>query len=79
MATSKSEARRLAVQRPAKKDPVKELFSIVQTLRREPDTAKRPNKWRAQYVRDVGAMLTRYNNVAKKLAAAEAKIKSLTE
>lgn len=57
-----------------KVDPVKELFSIVQKLRREPDTAKRPNAWRKQYIKDVGSMLTRYNIMKKRAEAAEAKL-----
>ncbi len=66
-------------QKTTKVDPVKELYSVVQTLRREPDTSKRPNKWRAAYIKDVGSMLTRYNSLLKKYAASEEKIKSLTE
>lgn len=54
-----------------KVDPVKELFSIVQTLRREAPTT---NKWRAQYIKDVGSMLTRYNIMKKRAEAAEAKL-----
>lgn len=60
-----------------KVDPVKELFSIVQTLRREGGklpAQKRPNKWRAQYIKDVGSMLTRYNIMKKRAEAAEAKL-----
>lgn len=63
----------------AKKDPVKELYSLLQQVRREPDTAKRPNKWRSMWIKDVGSMLTRYTNVSRKLAKAEAKLKAIAE
>lgn len=63
----------------AKTDPVKELYSLLQQVRREPVTTKRENKWRTMWVRDVGSLLTRLTNVSRKLAKAEAKLKSLTE
>ena len=62
-----------------KTDYVGELSALVRQVKSQPDTAQRPNKWRTMWVKDVGAMLTRYNNVSKKLQAAESKIKSLTE
>lgn len=63
----------------AKKDAVKELYSLLQQVRREPVTTKRPNKWREMWIKDVGSLLTRLNITARKLAKAESKIKSLTE
>ncbi len=63
----------------AKKGAVKELYSLLQQIRREPDTAKRPNKWRSMWIKDVGSLLTRLSVATQKLAKAEAKIKSLTE
>lgn len=63
----------------AKKDAVKELYSLLQQVRREPVTTKRDNKWRTMWVKDVGSLLTRLTTTKRELAAAESKIKSLTE
>jgi hypothetical protein len=62
-----------------KKDMVKELYSKVQQLRREPDTSKRPNKWREAYINDLGSLLSRYTVLARKYAKLETYIKSLAE
>lgn len=61
----------------AKKDPIKELYSQLQTMRKQPDTAKRPNKWRALYQRDLGAMLTRYMKAAKENENLKARLNAI--
>lgn len=63
----------------AKRDPVKELYSLLQQVRREPDTAKRPNKWRTMWIKDVGSLLTRLTTVTRRATKAEDKLKALAE
>lgn len=62
-----------------KKDAVKELYSLLQQVRREPVTSTRPNKWRTMWVKDVGSLLTRITTMTRKFNTAEAKLKSLAE
>lgn len=68
-----------APKRAAKKDAVQELYSLLQQVRREPATSVRPNKWRTMWIKDVGSLLTRLTTTTRKLAAAESKIKTMTE
>lgn len=65
--------------RKQKADFVADLTTLVRQVKAQPETTKRPNKWRGMWIKDVGSLLTRLNTTARKLAKAESKIKSLTE
>lgn len=65
--------------RKQKTDFVAELTTLIRQVKSQPETTKRPNKWRAMWIKDVGSMLTRYSNVLRRAVKAEAQLAKLAE